>query len=69
MNADIKHVISKSDTCLVESYNSVLRCCLARLHRKTKYYSKSIQMLELLIALLLHSRELFILLIHLLLIV
>ena len=36
MNADIKHVISKSETCLVESYNSVLRYYLARLHRKTK---------------------------------
>ena len=59
MNADIQHVVSKSETCLVESYNSVLRYYLARLHRKTKCYSKSIQMLELSIALLLHSRELF----------
>ena len=54
MNADIKHVVSKSETCLVESYNSVLRYYLARLHRKTKCYSKSIQMLELSIALFLH---------------
>ena len=58
MNADIKHVINKSETCLVESYNSVLRYYLARLHRKTKCYSKSIQMLELSIALFLHSRML-----------
>ena len=59
MNADIKHVVSKSETCLVESYNSVLRYYLARLHRKTKCYSKSALMLELSIALFLHSRELF----------
>ena len=58
MNANIKHVVSKSETCLVESYNSVLRYYLARLHRKTKCYSKSIQMLELSIALFLHSRML-----------
>ncbi|MBQ2173874.1 MAG: IS1 family transposase [Alphaproteobacteria bacterium] len=43
---------------MVESYNSVLRYSLARLHRKTKCYSKSIQMLELSIALFLHSRML-----------
>ena len=35
-NANIKHVVSKSETCLVESYNSVLRYYLARLHSKTK---------------------------------
>ena len=39
MNADIKHVISKSETCLIESYHSVLRYYLARLHRKTKCYN------------------------------
>ena len=57
-NANIKHVVSKSETCLVGSYNSVLRYYLVRLHRKTKCYSKSIQMLELSIALFLHSRML-----------
>ena len=36
MNADIKYVISKSETCLVESYNSVLRYYLARLQRKNQ---------------------------------
>ena len=36
MKADIKHVISKSETCLVESYNSVLRYYLARLQRKNQ---------------------------------
>ena len=58
IDANITHVVSKSETCLVESYNSVLRYYLARLHRKTKCYSKSIQMLELSIALFLHSRML-----------
>ena len=53
MNADIKYVISKSETCLVESYNSVLRYHIARLHCKTKCYSKSILMLTLFIKLLL----------------
>ena len=47
MNADIKYVISKSETCLV------LRYYLARLHRKTKCYSKSVLMLPLSIKLLL----------------
>ncbi len=50
MNADIMHAVSKSETCVVESYNLVLRYYLARLH------SKSIQMLERSIALVLHSR-------------
>ncbi len=45
MHTDIKYVLSKSETCLVESYNSVLRYYLARLHRKTKCYSKSVLML------------------------
>ena len=53
VNADITHVVSKSETCLVKSYNSVLRYYLARLHRKTKCYSKSILMLTLSVKLLL----------------
>ena len=55
-NVDIKHVVSKSETCLVESYNSVLRYYLARLHRKTKCYSKSLEMLKLSVALFLKTR-------------
>jgi IS1 family transposase len=31
---NIKHLISKSETCLVESYNAILRRYLARLQRK-----------------------------------
>ena len=55
-NANIKHVVSKSETCLVESYNSVLRFYLVRLHRKTKCYSKSIIMLTLSVKLLLEYK-------------
>jgi IS1 family transposase len=53
----IHHVISKSETCLAENYNSVLRYYLARLHRKIKRYSKSIKMLRLSILPLLHHWE------------
>ena len=54
-DADLKHIVTKSETCLVESYNSVLRYYLARLHRKTKCYSKSEKMLRLSITLLLNK--------------
>ncbi|MDR2723666.1 MAG: hypothetical protein LBB25_00460 [Holosporaceae bacterium] len=53
-NIDIRHIVTKAETCLVESYNSVLRYYLARLQRKTKCYSKSLEMLKLSVALLLH---------------
>jgi insertion element IS1 protein InsB len=53
---DTRHVITKSETCLVESYNSVLRYYLARLHRKTKCYSKSAEMLRLSIVLLMYEK-------------
>ena len=46
MNSDIKHIVSKSETCLVESFNSVLRYYLVRLQRRTQCYSKALQMLE-----------------------
>jgi insertion element IS1 protein InsB len=55
-DADLKHVVTKSETCLVESYNSVLRYYLARLNRKTKCYSKSTDMLRLSIQLLLTQK-------------
>ena len=34
-----KHVISKSETCLVESKNSIIRMRLARFHRRIGCYS------------------------------
>ena len=53
---NIKHIISKPEICSVETYNSVLRYYLAILTGKTKCFSKSIQMLEPSITLLLFSR-------------
>ena len=41
------HIKSKSETCLVESFNSSLRDMLARLNRRTKRFSKCIEMLRL----------------------
>lgn len=48
-----EHLITKSETCLIEAKNSSLRDNLARLNRKTKKYSKSLKMLELSVYLLL----------------
>jgi IS1 family transposase len=41
------HIRSKSETCLVESFNSSLRDMLARLNRRTKRFSKCKEMLRL----------------------
>lgn len=41
------HIRSKSETCLVESFNSSLRDMLARLNRRTKRFSKCQEMLRL----------------------
>ena len=41
------HIVGKSETCLVESFNSSLRDMLARLNRRTKRFSKSAEMLRL----------------------
>jgi len=40
-----QHCQSKSETCMVESYNSRIRHYLARFKRKTKCYSKSDEMI------------------------
>lgn len=42
-----KHVITKAETSLVEANNSSLRGKLARLNRRTKKFSKSVEMLRL----------------------
>ena len=42
-----KHIASKSETCLVESFNSSMRDMLARLNRRTKRFSKCVEMLRL----------------------
>jgi insertion element IS1 protein InsB len=41
-----RHVVTKSETALVESKNSLIRHYLARFNRKTKRYSKAIDMIE-----------------------
>ena len=40
-----KHVVSKAETSLVESKNSLIRHCLARFNRRTKRYSKALYMI------------------------
>jgi IS1 family transposase len=42
-----KHIANKKETCLIESINSRIRNYLARFVRKTKRYSKSVEMLAL----------------------
>ena len=41
------HIIGKSETCLVESFNSSLRDMLAHLNRRTKLFSTCTEMLRL----------------------
>ena len=52
-----RHIQSKAETFTVEGYNSIFRHFLARLRRKTKAYSKSIEMLELSLELLVLKRN------------
>jgi IS1 family transposase len=49
------HVQSKAETCLVESFNSSLRDMLARLNRRTKRFSKSLEMLRLTLIMFFHK--------------
>ena len=53
-----KHIQSKAETFTVEGYNSLFRHFLARLRKKSKCYSKSIEMLSFSIELLIskHNR-------------
>ena len=39
------HIITKAETCLVESKNSLIRHYLARFNRRTKRYSKAFDMI------------------------
>jgi insertion element IS1 protein InsB len=45
------HVQSKAETFTVEGYNSLFRHFLARMRRKSKCYSKSVEMLKYSVAL------------------
>ncbi|MGB9929616.1 MAG: IS1 family transposase, partial [Methanosarcina sp.] len=51
------HTKSKKETYTVEGYNSILRHFLARLRRKTKCYTKSLQMLKYSVILLMKYRN------------
>lgn len=51
------HIKSKSETYTVEGYNSIFRHFLARLRRKTKCYTKSLEMLKYSILLLMKYRN------------
>ena len=48
------HHVTKSETCLVESWNCRLRHYLARLHRKTLCYSKCIKALKVAVLLFIY---------------
>jgi len=50
-----QHHVTKSETCLVESWNCRLRHYLARLHRKTLCYSKSLKALVTAVLLLVYK--------------
>ncbi|WP_156811130.1 IS1 family transposase [Methanomethylovorans hollandica] len=51
------HTQSKAETCTVEGYNSILRHFLARLRKKTKCYTKSLEMLKYSVLLLMKYRN------------
>jgi insertion element IS1 protein InsB len=52
-----KHIQSKAETFTVEGYNSLFRHFLARLRRKTKCYTKSLEMLIISVKLLMLKRN------------
>ena len=50
-----QHHVTKSETCLVESWNCRLRHYLARLHRKTLCYSKAVEAIITAVTLLIYK--------------
>ncbi|MBQ9335641.1 MAG: IS1 family transposase [Alphaproteobacteria bacterium] len=54
-----KHILSKSETCLVERKNLVIRRKLARFNRRTSCYSKSIDMISASLLLLFNEELLY----------
>jgi insertion element IS1 protein InsB len=52
-----KHIQTKAATFTVEGYNSLFRHFLARMKRKSKCYSKTMEMLNLSLLLLMHHRN------------
>jgi IS1 family transposase len=51
------HTRSKAETYTVEGYNSILRHFLARLRRKSKCYTKSLERLKYSVLLLMNHRN------------
>lgn len=54
-----RYIISKTETCLAEAYNSSLRGRFARFNRRTKSYSKSFHSVVGAVFLWMHREELF----------
>ena len=52
-----KLVQTRAETYTVENYNAIIRHILARFRRKTKYYPKSIEMMELSLKFLMAKRN------------
>jgi insertion element IS1 protein InsB len=52
-----KHIQTKAETFTVEGYNSLFRHFPARMRRKSKCYSKKVEMLRLSFLLLIHYRN------------
>ena len=52
-----KHIQTKAETYTIEGFNSITRHYLARFRRKTKCYSKSTEMVEYSLNLLLKRKE------------
>jgi len=57
LNQD-KHIITKAETYTIEWLNNLLRHYIARFHRKTHCYSKSVEMVNLTLALFTMKKEL-----------
>ena len=55
INIQEPHLMTKSETHLIESSNSSIRDNLARFNRKTKIYSKSLEMLKITLDLFLYK--------------
>ena len=51
-----QHTVTKAETALVESKNSLIRHYLARFNRRTKRYSKAIDMIKNSLLLLFYAR-------------
>jgi insertion element IS1 protein InsB len=52
-----KYIQTKAETFTVEEYNSLFRHFLTRMRRKSKCYSKKMEMLKISVLLLMHHRN------------